>query len=519
MERRAKIVATVGPKSWSERQLSRLMKAGMDVARLNLSHGERDDHRQAIRRIRAVAEGMGRFVAVVADLQGPRYRLGEMSGEVTLKKGQKVTLGARSGADIPLADRDILKHVQAGERFLIGDGLIELQVQSKSDGLLHARVRAGGKVSSRKGINLPDSDLPFRVSTKDRLDIAMAVEESADYLAASYVGRGRDVEQIRKLTRKLGSDLPIIAKLERVRAVTHLDEIIESSDAVMVARGDLGVEVPLHRVPVLQKQIIGAGWRLGKPVVVATQMLESMVSKPRPTRAESTDVANAVFDGADALMLSGETAVGRYPIVVVRTMDRIIREAESHQLQGVRSSSGLSQASASYDIEPPATDATLEIPETIAAAAVQSSRQLAARRIVALTGGGFTVRMLARRRPSTPIIALTQNASTARGLQLVWGVRPLWMNGAVEHHDEVVGLVDRHLLEARLAKAGDTVAILMGDPIRLRPPTNLLRIHRVLRGPVPIDSHRASEPARKTRTTTRPKAAPRSSAKPRKKSA
>ena len=477
-ERRAKIVATVGPATSEEKVLRRLLRAGVDVVRLNASHGSRDQHRETIERVHRVGQEQGLQVAVMLDLMGPRYRLDELAEPISLRKGQRVTLGPDRGADLPVSDPHLLAYVRPDERLLIDNGLIELRVERKVRRRLTARVLSPGVVSSRKGINLPDSDLPFAVSDKDREDLEMAVEAGADFLAASYVGSARDIEAIRKLVVAAGGDLPIVAKLERGRAVEHLEEIVGAADAVMVARGDLGVEIELHQVPVVQKRIIETGWRHGKSVIVATQMLESMMEHPRPTRAESSDVANAVFDGADALMLSGETASGRHPIESVRTMDRIIREAERHQRsRDVGPQATLAEGP--YDVEPPSLPGTLDIPETISAAAVLSARQLGARRIVALTQAGFTARRLAMRRPSTPVLAFTQNVTTARRLQLVWGVRPFLMAGDVKHHDEVVGLVDRCLLEAQLAKPGDCIAILMGDPIQARPPTNLLRLHRV----------------------------------------
>jgi pyruvate kinase len=480
MRRCAKIVATVGPSSSDERTLGRLFKAGVDVVRLNLSHGTREEHRRFVALVRRVSKEQGRFVAIVADLMGPRYRLGNLEEPRALRRGMEVSLGSdRAKVDLPLDDPEVLRHLKVGERVLLDNGLVEMEVIERRRGRVRAKVRSGSaEISSRKGINLPDSHLPFGISAKDRADIAFAVEAEVDFLAASYVGRPQDVEAIRKAARDAGGDLPVIAKLERGRALDHLDEIVEVSDAVMVARGDLGVEVPLHRVPVLQKRIIDACWRLGKAVIVATQMLESMIERPRPTRAESSDVANAVFDGADALMLSGETAAGRYPVEAVRTMDSIIRQAEAYR-QELGGDSMSAWGTGAFDLEPPVRPGTLEIPETVSAAAVLSARHLRARAIVSLTQGGYTVRQLARRRPSTPVLALTRHAATARRLQLVWGVYSLLFEKDVRHHDEVVPLVDRALLDAGLVKVGDTIVILMGDPIQGRPPTNLMRIHRV----------------------------------------
>ncbi len=335
MERRAKIVATLGPATADERMLDRLLAAGADVLRFNLSHGSQDSHRRALRLVRKVARARGLHIPVLLDLMGPRYRLGELSGGPRqLRQGEHLTLGEPSPrVDLPVDDPDFLHHLRVGERVLIDNGLVELEITAKRGRSVAARVLHGGAVSTRKGINLPDSKLPFTISEKDASDIAFAVAERADYLAASYIGRARDIAAIRAIVARHGAAIPIVAKLERAAAIAHIDEIVAASDAVMVARGDLGVEVPLYEVPVLQKRIIAAGRRLGKPVIVATQMLESMMVQPRPTRAETSDVANAVFDGADALMLSGETAAGKYPTESVKTMARIIVEAEEYKLK------------------------------------------------------------------------------------------------------------------------------------------------------------------------------------------
>ena len=323
MIRRAKIIATLGPASSEETALARLFDAGVDVVRLNLSHGDSQEHRQNIAKIRKVADDKGLYVPVLLDLMGPRYRLGEVpNGPRWLNKGETVTLASEtSDVAIPLSDSDLLRHLRTEQRLLIDGGLVELQVTKALENRAEAVVVIGGPISTRKGINLPDTDLPFEISDKDRTDIALAVQEQADYLAASYVGQASDLTRIRDLVRDSGGDLPIMAKLERARGVANLQEIVDAADAVMVARGDLGVEVPLHRVPVLQKKIIDSCLRAGKPVIVATQMLESMMEHHRPTRAESSDVANAVLDGADGMLLSGETAVGQFPAETVETIE------------------------------------------------------------------------------------------------------------------------------------------------------------------------------------------------------
>jgi len=298
MERKAEIVATLGPASAGEDVVARLFDAGVDVVRLNLSHGSHDDHRRMIWTVRRVARAQDRFVPVIADLMGPRYRLGQIDGVRTLTAGEEVALG--EGAELPVEDPEFLSHLRPGERMLIDNGHVELEVVEIEKHRVRTRVRHGGSVATRKGINQPDTDLPFTISDKDRADVALAVAEGADYVAVSFVGGPEDLRAVREVVHEAGGLLPLVAKLERVKAMEHLAATVREADAVMVARGDLGVEVPLHEVPVWQKEIIGAGRLYGKPVIVATQMLESITLHPRPTRAESSDVANAVFDGFSA---------------------------------------------------------------------------------------------------------------------------------------------------------------------------------------------------------------------------
>lgn len=491
MDRRAKIVATLGPASESPETLRQLLAVGVDVVRLNLSHGTPDKHRENLRRVREAAAEADRHIPVLADLMGPRYRLGTVDDAPReLAAGETVSLGEDADrVDLPLDSPELLTHLRPGERVLIDNGLVELAVEEVGEARVVTRVVTGGPVSTRKGINLPDTDVPFTISEKDRADIRLAVEEGADYLAASYVGRGGDLDALRDVLESLDAAIPLVAKLERGSALAHLDEIVVAADGLMVARGDLGVEVPLHRVPVMQKQIVEAGRRAGKPVIVATQMLESMVERPRPTRAEASDVANAVFDGADALMLSGESAVGRYPVAAVRTMAEIIIEAERHSratLTERRLPSLLDALELPHTLRPGRgedlnleRDTHFDIPDVVAAAAVFVARELGVRQIVAFSQGGFTARSIARYRPPAPIVVFTNDEVVARRIQLLWGVRPLTIDSLVEHHDEVVRVVDRELLAHDLAEADEPIIILMGDPIRDRPLTNLMRVHRV----------------------------------------
>jgi pyruvate kinase len=492
MERRAKIMATLGPVSRDETVLRGLVRAGVDLFRLNLSHGTQEQHRETLRRVRKVAAEEGSHLPVVLDLMGPRYRLGTIPDEPRLlKPNQEVVLGPEAhDVDLPV-DLEILVHLQPGERVLIDGGLIELRVESKQGDRVRARVVNGGPVKTRKGINLPDTDLPFEVSEKDRADIAFAVAEEADYLAASYVGEGAHVEAVRAVVSAAGGRIPIIAKIERKTAIERLDEITEAADGVMVARGDLGVEVPLYTVPVLQKKIVAAGRLSGKPVIVATQMLESMVEQPRPTRAEATDVANAVFDGADALMLSGETAAGKYPVLVVETMARIIQEAEDYVRESISRPRvqplGHVHARRNFALDPDEPDKpdaagaelSLDVPDMVSAAAVLAAEQIGVRRIVAFSQSGFTARLVARYRPPSPIMAFTPDARVARQIQLVWGVRPFVAEFQVGSLEDIVTVVERELLAAQLVQPGERIIILMGHPVRERPLTNLMRVHRI----------------------------------------
>jgi pyruvate kinase len=487
MERRAKIMATLGPASTPEDVLRELVRAGVDLFRLNLSHGSQEEHAKTLQRVRRVAGEEGCHLPIVMDLMGPRYRLGRIPGDSrTLQPGEEVTLGPQD-ADVELpVDTEILEHLEVGERVLIDSGLIELRIEDKQGDRVRARVVNGGPIRTRKGINLPDTSLPFDISPKDRSDIFFAVREGADYLAASYVGEAAHIESIRAVVTEAGGRIPLVAKLERATAMEHLEEISEAADAMMVARGDLGVEVPLYTVPVHQKRIVATGRLTGKPVIVATQMLESMIEQPRPTRAEATDVANAVLDGADVLMLSGETAMGKYPVEVVRTMVQIIEETEAYARTRARPATlqplGHAHARRSFEMDPSTHhegELTLEVPDLVSASAVYASDQLGVKRIVAFSQSGFTARLVARYRPVAPIVAFTPEESVARQIQLIWGVRPLVTGTDVGTLDDVVQEVERRLLEANEVSPGDRVVILMGHPIRDKPLTNLMRVHRI----------------------------------------
>ena len=422
-EKSAKLVATIGPAGADEETLRRLIAAGMNVVRLNLSHGSHEFHAGIVRRIRRLNEELGCFVPVIFDLMGPRFRLGQIETR-QLEEGSEVTLGAGE-VDLPVEDPAFIDHLRKGERILVDNGLIELEVLKKVGSRVRTRLLHGGQVSTRKSINLPDTDLPFTISEKDCADIAFAVEQKADYVAVSFVGGPEDLEAIREVMSEHKGLIPLISKLERAKVIERLEETVRSSDAVMVARGDLGVEVPIHQVPVLQKRIIAKGRQWGKPVIVATQMLESMMEQPRPTRAEASDVANAVFDGADALMLSGETAAGDFPVETVATMSHMISEAEHYR----RPEAFRLKDESARLLEPLKTerayltrrDVHLEIPEVVSSAAVHAASELDVKQMVAFSQGGFTARMIARYRPHTSLLVFTRERRVARRVQLVWG--------------------------------------------------------------------------------------------------
>ncbi len=474
MFRRSKIIATVGPASRDPKTLRRLLSAGADAFRLNLSHGSSQDHEELIREIRQVADALDRYVPILLDLMGPRYRLGVVpSDRPALRARQQVVLSADAEqADVPVGNPEILDHLRAGERVLIGDGMVELKVVRTERNRVVARVVTGGPISTRKGINLPDSDLPFEVSSKDLQDIRLAVNAGVDYLAASYVGTARDVDAIRGEIERLDGNIPLMAKLERARAVQHIDEIVDVADAVMVARGDLGVEIPLHRVPTVQKEINRVARHYGKPVVVATQMLDSMIHHPRPTRAEASDVANTVFDGTDALLLTGETAAGDYPVKAVQTMSKIIEEAETYALA--------QDSNWRYKLLIEADSGDFpDVADAVARAGVFTAQSLGVQKIVAFSRSGFTARLISRYRPSVPVLVFTAEKRIARQMQFLWGVHPLAVSERPDSDDEIVATVERHLLQAKLAKPGERLVILMGSRVGDRRPTNMMRIHQI----------------------------------------
>lgn len=483
MMRKAKIVCTIGPASNSPVMLDRLIESGMDVARLNFSHATHESHAAAITAIRHAAERRRAAVAIIQDLQGPRIRVGELPDEgIEVRAGQQVrlqTMLARSGGqlgvqsiarsavpEIPVTYQFLARDIQPGARILINDGLIELIVDRITGGSVECTVTTGGRITSHKGINLPGTSVSAPTLTdKDREDIRFGIAQGVDYLALSFVRGPEDIIAARKLVAECGGNLPIIAKIERSEAVGKLDAILEQAEGVMIARGDLGVEMGPEAVPVLQKRIIEEANRRRRLVITATQMLESMTSALHPTRAEASDVANAVFDGTDAVMLSAETAIGLHPIETVQVMDRIIRAAEEGAEPG-----WMPKADGEHG--------ELSFPEAICTAASSAARTINAGAIVAFSEQGMTARLISKQRPAAPIIALTPFEPVRQRMALYWGVRPYTIP-QIEQTDARVDEAERRLKTEGLVKTGERIVILSGTRIGQPGGTNLIKLHEV----------------------------------------
>ena len=468
MSRRAKIVGTLGPASSSPDQIAALVKAGLDVARLNMSHGTQEAHLQVYRALRAASDDAGRSVGVLVDLQGPKIRLGSFaSGPVKLSAGQEFTITARDvpgdSAEASTTYPGLAADVSEGDQILVDDGRVVLEVSGVQGDRVRTRVLVGGVVSDHKGLNVPSVRLNVpALGPKDERDLRWALDLRADMIALSFVQGPEDAAPVRRIMNESGASLPLIAKIEKPQAVATLPEVLESFDGLMVARGDLGVELPLEQVPMVQKRVIDLAKEKAKPVIVATQMLESMISAPRPTRAEVSDVANAVLDGADALMLSAETGVGAYPAETVATMARIIAEAELECLHAVPSLAGV-----------PATTSG-----AIARAAAEVGAIVGARALVAFTMSGETARRLARYRSPIPLLAFTPIPAVRSQLALTWGVET-FIVAPVRHTDDMVKQVETALLDVGRCEKGDKIVIVAGSPPGTPGKTNALRVHRL----------------------------------------
>ena len=464
-----KIVATLGPATSTPERIEQLLAAGVNVVRLNFSHGTHAEHAERIRLVRAISERLGRHVAVLQDLQGPKIRIGALvdGGPVRLVDGARLTITTRpvvgTAALVSTTYQHLPADVKPGDRILLDDGLLELRVLAVASEQVETEVVHGGLLGAHKGINLPGVAVSAPALTdKDREDLRFGLAHGVDAVALSFVRRLADVTAARAALREAGADVPIIVKLEKPEALDELEAILGSCDGVMVARGDLGVELPPERVPLIQKHIIRRALARHLPVITATQMLESMIANPRPTRAEASDVANAVLDGTDAVMLSGETAVGQFPIEAVQMMTRIIREVE---LEAASRHGPLQEGAQTHA-------------HAMAHAAVALAEAARARAIVVFTSSGRTAQLVSSARPAVPIYAFTDEPALARRLALLWGVLPL-VTEIKDNTDAMIEQVERALRERRLVDVGETVVIVGSAPVLVRGRTNFIKLQTI----------------------------------------
>ena len=470
---RTKIVCTIGPASQTPEMLTRLIRAGMDVARVNMSHGTHEFHAENIKNIRTASQEAGKAVAILVDLQGPKLRVGQMPPEgVLLRNGEHVSLTIEdvpaTAERVPVQFKRLPSAVEPGDRIMLDDGLLDLVVESKDEANVNCRIVTGGVLTSNKGINLPKASFSIAsISEKDKDDLSFALGQRVDWIALSFVRRADDVHELRDLIRQqseFGRLTPIIAKIEKPEAVENIQEIVAAADGIMVARGDLGIEVSPEGVPMMQKMIIQLSNQAGKPVITATQMLDSMIRNPRPTRAEASDVANAILDGTDAIMLSGETAVGKYPIEAVETMVRIATETEPYARFGPLGMGDFKHS----------------ISEAVCYAATDTANMLHASAIIAPTMTGGTARILSRFRAPSPIIAITPNPAVQHQLALFWGVHPLLSRRAPDT-DTVIEEAVRTACDAGLVHEGETVVITAGTGGHMVGTTDLIKVYVLAR--------------------------------------
>ncbi|MBI4467201.1 MAG: pyruvate kinase [Acidobacteria bacterium] len=467
--RKAKIVATIGPASREPLMLLALLEAGMDVSRLNFSHGEHSEHARVIRDLRALTTLRKHSLAILADLPGPKIRTGRLENgkPVTLRTGQQLILTGREGVGnqerVSISYPLLAKDVKPGDRILLADGLIELRVLGKRGSEVTCRVVNGGELGERKGVNLPGVKLSISSLTpRDRAHLKFALEHGANYIAQSFVRSAEDVRELKGLVKRAGYNTPVLAKIEKPEALEQLEEILSVADGVMVARGDLGVEMSPEKVPVAQKRIIALANERGLPVITATQMLESMIHNPRPTRAEASDVANAIFDGTDAVMLSGETASGAYPCEAVAMMAKIVNEAESVAPRLPRRR----------------REQVPTIAEAVAETVGHAADQLRLKAIAVFTESGSSARLVSKARPSPPIVAFSPNQEVRRRMALLWGVLPRRIQ-RVRAVDALTREAERRLRQEKLVEKGDVISVVAGTPLGIKGTTNMLKFHVV----------------------------------------
>lgn len=468
---KTKILATLGPASWSTDQIRALIRAGADAFRVNFSHGDGRTLGPVLERVREAADAEGAPIPVLADIQGPKLRIGDLPEDgVLLHEGERFTLTSRQvrGSEqiVHTPHKEIPEHLTTGDRIYLADGTIKLEVEKVKDGDVHTRVTTGGHLFSHKGINLPGIDLPFldTITGKDERDLSFIAGAGFDMVAVSFVRRGRDLERARQIMGAV--KIPVMAKVERPEAIQNIEDILAASDGILIARGDLGVELPLEQVPILQKELLQRAARAGKWAVVATQMLASMVSSPRPTRAEATDVVNAILDGADTIMLSEETAAGHYPAKAVETMANLARTVET--------STACEIFRPKIEIEGFAGGA--------AGAAVSASERLGAKAIVTLAGSGTTALLVSKQRPRLPILALSADPGALRRLNALWGVHPVQIPHKAEF-EEQIREADQYLIGNQWAREGETVVVVAALPLGEGREPNTIFFHDV-GGPV-----------------------------------
>jgi len=465
--RKARIICTIGPASSSAHTLQKMIKAGMNVARLNFSHGTHAEHEKVVKRIRAAEAKNGLPVAILQDLKGLKIRIGPLpNGSVMIKTGSVLALTMKKvsgdSGQVQVMYRGLIRDTKEGDTILMDDGLLELQVIKKEKDRLLTRVIEGGLLREKKGVNLPGSAISGTIFTKqDRKDLEFGISIGIDYAAMSFVRSKQDILKVKNWLKKKNADVPVIAKIERPQAVKNIDEIIAVSDGLMIARGDLGVEISPEKVPIIQKEIIRKCNIAMKPVITATQMLESMTEQMRPTRAEAADVANAVLDGTDALMLSAETSIGKHPEKALKMMDKIIRHTESH---------GFMSAAPEIVSE--------SFPQAIAEAACYSAADIKAKTIVAFSKSGFTAQLLSAFRPEVPITGFTIDERTSRKMSLYWGVSPYTIKFP-DNTDEMIAVSEKTLLDKRIAKNGDTIVIIASSPFTLGGNSNIMKLHKI----------------------------------------
>ncbi len=477
--RRTKIVATLGPASSTPEVVRELVGAGMDVARLNFSHGTHDEHRELIQVVRREAESAGRPIAVLQDLQGPKIRVGEvMGGGVLLHKGMHVVL---TSEPLEMSNRErvhvsyppMADEVVPGGSILIDDGHIELEVQRVDGRDVHTEVVVGGPLRTRKGVNLPMTrSAAGALTEKDLRDLAFGLEQEVEFIALSFVRAGADVRGLREHIRNAGKTTAVVAKIEKPEAVAAFEDILAASDGIMVARGDLGIEIPMQRVPIVQKRLIRRCLTAATPVITATQMLESMMDNPRPTRAEASDVANAVLDGSDALMLSGETAAGKYPVRAVEVMDEIIRSVE-----GERRALGGQEAAS--EVHSAREDA--RVTQAISFTSVKLAQEVGAVAVCCLTHTGTTARAIARHRPDVPIYAFTDDPASVNRMALLWGTDALFIPSQ-KHTEDGLRAIHQALLSRGLVATGDRLVVTAGLPLPAKGLTNMVHVSVVGEG-------------------------------------